>query len=159
MSLLVKLLCVPIWLLGLWGSLRIHELDLHLGHSICGPWGCGPPVEALLGYHAFWLVLIVPVAIALGAYFSQPSRRKLGLAFLAVGLVTIAFVAGGDTFRYWKSSGSAQYLTQRFFFAMVTKIDVPMLQVFTVGALMTWFCRSKPSDSGEGEVTEIASDQ
>ena len=145
MSLFAKLLCVPVWLLGMWGSLRIHELDLHLGgHSVCGPWGCGPPLEALLGYHSFWLVLIGPIAIAIGAYLAPSSRRKLGLAVLGIGVVALAIVAGGDTFRYWQSSGSSAYLLQRFFFTMVTKVDLPMLQVIAVGGLLTWFGATKP---------------
>lgn len=143
MSLFLKLLLVPIWLVGLWGSLKIHELDLHLGHSICGPWGCGPPVEALLGYHAFWLVLIVPIALAAGAYFSSPSRRMLGLAILVIGTIAVAMVAGDDTFRYWKSSENSQYLIQRFFFTLATKVDIPMLQTMFVGAMLVWFSRPK----------------
>jgi len=139
MSLFMKLLFLPIWLLGLWGSLKIHELDLNLGHSICGPWGCGPPVEALLGYHAFWLVLTFPVAISIASYLSPSRRSKLGWLFLAVGIIGVVFVAGGNTVEYWKSSESSKYLLQRFFFATVTKIDIPMIQAIVVGGSLIWF--------------------
>lgn len=158
MSLLAKLLCVPIWLLSLFGCLKIHELDLDLGHSICGPWGCGPPIEALLGYHAFWLVLITPIAIAVGAYLNPISRRKVGLACLLVGVIMVAVVAGGDTFGYWKRSGSGQHLVQRFFFAIATKVDLPMWQMIATGGLLAWVGASSYATGNAVSLQPIATD-
>src|SRR6202034_2817596 len=32
-------------------------------HTVCGPWGCGPPLPVLLACHTFWMVLLAPPAV------------------------------------------------------------------------------------------------
>ena len=132
-SILRLSLLAPLWAAALYGSLNIHQANLNLGHSICGAWGCGPPTEALLGYHAFWSVLIFPIIFATALYMNSPSIKKLGWALILVGSIASVVVAGGDTFSYWRSTNSTTYLVQRFFFALVTKIDIPMLQALVGG--------------------------
>ncbi|MEM9353961.1 MAG: hypothetical protein AAGA92_13185 [Planctomycetota bacterium] len=41
------------WGASLYGVLQMHYLHTGFGHSVCGPWGCGPSGEALVGYHGF----------------------------------------------------------------------------------------------------------
>ena len=68
-----------VWGAALFGILQIGLASgsgLH-EHSICGPWGCGPPTSALLGWHGFWLLLAGPlVGIAIYAW---PARRLRNL--------------------------------------------------------------------------------
>ena len=63
--------------LFVWGGLLLACLSLrHLQalnqHSVCGPWGCGPPTNALLAVHVGWTAVIWPPLL----YF--PWRLKFG---------------------------------------------------------------------------------
>ena len=49
---------VAVWGVSLLGVLQIQHLPLDAGHSVCGPWGCGPPLPPLIAYHGFWIVLL-----------------------------------------------------------------------------------------------------
>ena len=65
---------IGLYLLGWFGlmfvGLQIQQLDL--GHWLCGQWGCGPPVAAVLGMHVFWLAVILPPSIMASRYFQWP---------------------------------------------------------------------------------------
>ena len=58
-----------------------------------------------------------------------------------MGLLVTLSVAGRDTYSLWASSGSAKYLIQKFFFAIATKIDIPMTQILIAGSALVWFGR------------------
>ena len=62
---------------GAFGALQLGRLEL--GHSICGPWGCGPPTEALLAMHCFWLVSLLVAAFALKQSFPISELETGGL--------------------------------------------------------------------------------
>ncbi len=47
------------WAATVWGVLQVDRLPGQWGH-VCGPRGCGPPVKALVIWHAFWVMLLVP---------------------------------------------------------------------------------------------------
>ena len=137
---LSRLLLVPVWFAGMWGSLQVHKMDLNITHSICGRWGCGPPAEALIGYHGFWLFSVLPIAMVAGWYFTPRTSRTVGRSVLLLSLVaTIAYVAW-DVVDFYRQAESAQYLLQRGFFTLVTTVDVPMIPTILAGALlMFWY--------------------
>ena len=137
---LSRILMVPVWLAGLWGSLHVHKLDLLTGHDICGRWGCGPPLEALIGYHSFWTMILVPCAVVAGWYLAPSTSRRVGLAVLLASIVgTVAYVSW-DVFNYFVQAESTQYLVQRGLFTLVTTVDVPMIPTIFAGLVLTfWF--------------------
>ena len=152
MSRILKLLLlVPAWLFCAWGSLLLHTMDLNLGHSICGPWGCGPPVEALLGFHAFSLTMLVPLVVGAGFYFSPTTSRKMGMGIAVLGVLLVGATAGRATYNHWVSSGSAEYLIQKFFFSIATNVDVPMLQIVAAGCGLMWLGRRQVATTDEVE--------
>ncbi len=61
----------------IWAALVIASLQTKLlftesTHSVCGPWGCGPPTGALVTAHADWLAMIGPPwFIFLGDFVGQ----------------------------------------------------------------------------------------
>lgn len=144
-STLKYLLSIPIWIAALFGSVQIYRLDLNLGHSICGAWGCGPPVEALIGYHSFWLVLIVPIATLTGLVLPVRFQRYLGWALLVGGLLAAATYVVRDGLWYHEKSGSWEHVTQRAWFALVTGVDHPMFQVAIAGLCVLVWPRGKPA--------------
>ena len=77
------------WVFALLGTLQVHRWEGLLGgHAICGPWGCGPFLSALIGYHGFWLILLLLPAWLLAAGF-------LAAGFLATGFLATGFLATG----------------------------------------------------------------
>ncbi|MBP86470.1 MAG: hypothetical protein CMJ64_07120 [Planctomycetaceae bacterium] len=79
------------WAAALFGVLQIglalgHGVD---EHSFCGPWGCGPPTSALIGWHGFWLLLAGPlVGLAMYAW-SARRLRNVGIALFATGFAVL----------------------------------------------------------------------
>lgn len=154
---LIRLLFVPVWIAGLWGSLQIHRYDLNLGHSVCGSWGCGPPIEALIGYHGFWTLIILPIAAGVGAFVPAAISRKVGWAVLGISVLgTVGYVAW-DVISYAMRSGDYHVLMQRGLFTLITTVDIPMLPTILAGGILTfWFGRERvaapSSDDGLNSV-------
>ena len=116
--------------------LQAHRLTFLSEHSVCGIWGCGAPTEALVAYHGFWFVLIVPAAVLGGRRLPVQRLRQVGLALAVLGVVGIAGVmawAAVDWLR--EASGfQRQYTVQRCLFVFANLSDIPLLQV-TVGGV------------------------
>ena len=136
---LMRLALIPIWGGALWGSLQIHALDLQLGHGICGPWGCGPPLEALIGFHAFWLSLILPFAICIGWFLPTTVVRRIGLSVLLAGCIGAVGLVGWDVVTYAMKSESTEYLLQRGLFTLATTVDIPTMQTTLAGAVLAFW--------------------
>ena len=144
-----RLLLVPVWIAAVWGTLQIHRLDLQLGHSVCGPWGCGPPTEALLGYHGFWTLMFLPPAIGLGFYLSAQTARRVGIAVLMFGALAILIHVGVDGVSHANRVGSTEYAAQRALFKLVTSVDLPMIPTILAGGLLAFVFgrKSKHADA------------
>ena len=148
--LLFMLSAIP-WIAALYGTLQMHRLDANLGHSICGPWGCGPTTEALIGYHTFWLVLMLPIAIAARAFLPNTAVRRVGLALLTTGLLIIVGYVGWDASRFVAQANSAAYLGQRCFFTLVTSVDMPMMQLALLGLIVTARRKRTPAPANSSD--------
>ena len=144
---LAPLAILPVWIGLVWSSLQIHYLDLNLGHDICGPWGCGPPLEALIGFHGFWSALILPAACLLGLYLNSATNRKVGMAVLLVGLVGIVTFVGWDVVNYYRQSETTEHLVQRALFTLVNTVDFPMIQTLLAGGILAFLFGRKKSES------------
>jgi len=135
---LLRIVCeVSVWGAALFGVLRIgiaapHGFD---EHSICGPWGCGPPTSALIGWHGFWLLLTaLPAGIAI---YNLPPRwlRNLGAALVTVGLLILIGIGIWEAATWLPlfSPGEPTYAVQRYLFSLVTMTDVPTIPVALSG--------------------------
>ena len=63
------------WALAAFGALSLANLPGEYGHSLCGPWGCLPPLQALAAMHLFWVVVLgPPVAWALMKWQPRPVK-------------------------------------------------------------------------------------
>lgn len=149
---------VPLWAGALWGSLQIHRLDLHLGHGLCGPWGCGPPLEAAIGYHLFWLAILLPPTVGLGLFLSRARNRKIGRILLFVATILTVGVVGYDVVSHAIQSRTAGYVFRRGLLTLVTTIDVPMMQLMAAGAALQFYFGRRPvveaTDIDSAEATE-----
>ncbi len=135
------------WVLALGGALHIHELEGTLGHAICGPWGCGPPVAALIGYHAFWCLLVLPAALILSVLWCPRACRHLGVGLLIVGIVGTVALLLIDGFN---NSAAENYPLRWSLFRIVTFVDFPLVQLALAGAWLR-FGRSRMTHGEEAE--------
>ena len=136
---LARLALIPLWAGAVWGSLQFHRLGFEFGCSLCGPWGCGPPLEAAIGYHLFWLSILLPPTVGLGLFLSQPQNRRVGrILFIVAAIVTVG-VVGYDAVTYAMSSGKVEYIFRRGLSTLVNTIDLPMMQLMAAGALLQYY--------------------
>ncbi len=132
-----------VWAAALYGALQIglasdHGAHGHDGLSICGPWGCGPPVRALVGWHGFWLVLVaLPVGLLI-RWWPVVRLKFVGLRLTAVGLLPLVGIGIYEAVTWLPniSVGEPTYFIQRCLFAVVTLTDVPVIPVTLSGIVM-----------------------
>lgn len=126
------------WGAALWGTLQLSNLPGEWGH-VCGPWGCGPPVKALATCHAFWAVFLgLPTLLAIWRWPAKWLRRA-GLAVMLAGLAGLVGIAAWEAFHWLPqvSQAEQQHLAARYLFAVVTLVDVPIVQLTLVG-IVCW---------------------
>jgi hypothetical protein len=88
------------WGLAAYGALSLTDLPGDYGHSLCGLWGCLPPVQALAAMHLFWVVVLVPPvgwALAKG----RPHHLRLAGMLLFFGALTGMVVVTGRDLLAW----------------------------------------------------------
>jgi hypothetical protein len=127
------------WLLALLAVLKLSHVDLGWSHSICGPWGCGPPLMALLSCHGFWLVLLSPPAALAARRTSPDTLRWVVLTATLVGLAGVLGVVGWQAATYLPrfDQGEATFFLQRCLFIIATTVEFPMLQLLLL-AMAGW---------------------
>jgi hypothetical protein len=137
------------WGLAAFGALALGSLPGDFGHSLCGPWGCFPPIQALAAMHLFWVVVLLPlIGWGLAKGQSHQLRRAGGLLFFGAVLAIVA-VAGRDLLA-WLPSVPPEfqvYWARRALYTLVTLSDVPLVQVLLAGAIF-WRVGNRSSEVG-----------
>ena len=144
-----RLLLIPIWVGAFWGSLQFHHLDLPLGHGLCGPWGCGPPLEAAIGFHLFWLTIFVPPTVGLGLFLTAERNRQVGRIIFTVGVCLTAAIVGYDVISHAIQSKTIDFMFRRGLLTLVNTIDVPMMQSMLAGVVLYRYFGRKQSNASE----------
>jgi hypothetical protein len=143
---------------ALWGGammlvLQAHRLPGHHGHAVCGLWGCGPPLQALIAFHGFWLVLL-SLPVALCCRLIDPTRlMAVSVLTIVVGIAGIAGVVAWEAEHWLPNVGELQreYFLQRCLFRVGTMTDVPLVQLVLagiVGSACAWWRRPRDGKSG-----------
>lgn len=136
-SALKTCLGMVVWSGLLFGSLSVANLPGDWGHGICGPWGCGPPTQALIACHLAWLV-----ALALPAVFilrtSRRMRLRVGLFLTVLSLAVLLSVVVYQRLSWWPVASQWQrpFFWQRCAFCIATAVDVPVAQTLAVGLVI-----------------------
>ncbi len=124
------------WAACLVGSLQLHRSAGWLTNSLCGPWGCAAAPEALLGYHLFLTLLIVPLALSLQHWLSPLYRRPAAWLLLFSGIALAASIAVPAAW-HWRQQDSSDkqrgYTAHRAVFVVVTTPDLPALPITLAG--------------------------
>jgi putative copper export protein len=119
------------------GSLSIARLPGDWGHAFCGPWGCGPSIQALVACHLSWLVVLLPAAFL----FANSSRvspelvRRVGTLLVLAAIIGLLTIVVYQRIIWLPAASDFQrpYFWQRCGFVIATSIDLPLLQVLLAG--------------------------
>jgi len=143
-TLSIRQLLIPLalWAAALFGVLQVRHWEGLLGHAICGPWGCGPPVSALVAYQGFWFVLILPVVVVAKRLIGSAAARNWGLGLV---LISIAGILGLLLLEGLNNSRAEQYPLQWCGFRIATLIDLPLVQLGLAGVWLRWTWQSAAS--------------
>jgi len=143
---------VGIWGAALFGVLQVHRLPTLSEHSICSPmWGCGPPVNALISYHGFWLLLIsAPTWLAL----RMLTIRQLTIAGCLLAIVGTTAMVGIVIWQamVWLPTASEfqkPFFVQRCLFQLAVMIDFPAIQLLLSGVCCLLIARFRRRSSQE----------
>ena len=138
-----------VWGVSLLGVLQIQYLPLDTGHSVCGPWGCGPPLPPLIAYHGFWIVLL-SLPTVLGCRGLAPSPlQKTGWVLAAVGLSGLLLVGLWElipSLPHWLPrirDLAPRYYVQRYLLSLATLVDVPIVPLTLAGLCCLLMARTK----------------
>ena len=130
---------IALWGAALAGVLRISSMSLAADHGICGPWGCGPPLNALIACHGFWIVLLLPLAVMLVRHRSARTVRAVGLVSASVGIATLSIIAIWEWTHWYAIASDWQrgYLVHRYLFSIVTLVDAPVTEITLIGIALS----------------------
>ncbi len=126
-------LLIALWGGGLYGALRITELPGNWGHGICGPWGCGPRLQALVACHLFWLVLLIPAGVVVGQALEVSHVRLAGTLLVGMGALAVIAVAVYEGVTWLPATPHPEYYGQRILFTIAMLVDVPIAQTLLLG--------------------------
>lgn len=139
---LIELIVLPlIWGTGILGAIQLQHADIGGEHSICGPWGCGPPTGALLAMHVGWLaVLGLPLLyLPFRLRISRVWVNRLAAILIAAGLLGVVAIIAWQWLVWLPQAGqwSREYIWQRCGFAVAAAVDFPFVQLVAIGLLLT----------------------
>jgi len=110
---------------------------------------------ALVGYHAFWILLIVPLAIVANLFLTTDQAIRIGKLFAIAGFGPLAWVVVTDVISFCQAARGCDYLLQRGLFRLVTFVEFPW-GAFGSAGIVLWQMgrrRTRPEDSEPAEDT------
>jgi hypothetical protein len=135
---------IVIWTAAIWAALKIAMVQTPWDHALCGVWGCGPTLPAVLSCHLAWLIAIVPLAMMGRSILPSHWCWRLGVAtsVLVVAVVLGVVAREAATWLPEVTEWHRRYFAQRCLFVIATWVDVPVIQLGLVG-LFWWTARSE----------------
>ena len=136
-----------VWAAALLGALLISHLPGNWGHGICGPWGCGPPLQSLVACHLAWLVVFGPAAFLVARSTRLHPRivKLIGIGFMLVGCLGVLAIVIHQGLVWWPHASQWQrnFFWQRCLFVLATAVDVPVTQLFFASAVLLLTARRR----------------
>ncbi len=155
-----------VWGLALTGTLSIANWPGNWGHSVCGAWGCGPPLQALVACHASWLVVLIPVMARVRRITSFRTVRLAGAIGFSLAITCALGVVIHEYLTWYAQASEWQrpYFWHRVGFVIFTTVELPLLEIAGVSTVFlrgTTSVRSSPNTLSNrycGFVTESVED-
>jgi hypothetical protein len=134
-------LMVAAWLTPILVVLRAEPVLAEIvgaGHSICGPCGCGPPLNSLLVWHEFMTLPLVPPGITAAKNRPDVAVDWAVTMVVIVGLTAAIFVST-NLVMWWNSANDTARgnVIQRAMFSLVAFPDETIVPL-TLAAGMYW---------------------
>ena len=146
------------WLAAAVAALSVAAIPYDFGESLCGVWGCFPPIPALAAVHLLWVVLLAAGVWAV-LRWRRGLLRPVGWVLITASVATAATVLGGDV-GAWVERVPAEYKVfwpKRVGYRLATLTDVPIVQALLAGVACVFLGRR--SGARRGEVESVASDR
>ena len=124
------------WGAVVFGVLQVHRLPAFTEPSICSPaWGCGPPLNALISYHGFWLVLFASPIWLMSRLLTIKRLHAIGSLLATLGVVAVIAVVIWQAINWLPTASEFQrgFFIQRCLFKVAVMVDVPTVQVLLAG--------------------------
>ena len=104
-------------------------------HSMCGPWGCGPQLSALIAWHGLWFVLFAPAAVFAIRYWPANWLHRIGWPLMTVGLLALAGIAIWQAIDWLPrfQPGQRTFFVRRCAFVVATLTDIPIVPATLAG--------------------------
>ncbi|TWU09341.1 hypothetical protein CA54_45820 [Symmachiella macrocystis] len=145
-------LLLLLWCGCLYGVLRVTEIPGDWGHWICGPWGCGPKLQALVACHGFWLVLLAPPTIIFCAALPTRQVRLIGTLLAGWGAAAVLIVTLIQGWTWLPVALHPIYFGQRVLFCIATTVEIPIVQFVCIGLLLRYLAKSRDRrEAAEGD--------
>lgn len=134
----MRLAGLIVWGLVLTGTLSIAQWPGDWGHSVCGAWGCGPPLQALVACHSSWLVILLPMTVIAVQRVSERTLQLSAVIVLSFALVVLLGVAIHEYLTWYERASAWQrpFFWRRVGFVILTTVEVPMLQTLALSLLV-----------------------
>lgn len=134
----IRLAGLFVWGLVLTGTLSISQWPGDWGHSVCGAWGCGPPLQALVACHGSWLVLLLPMSVIAVPRVSERTLRLTAVIALSFALVGLMGVAVHEYLTWYERASTWQrpFYWRRVGFIILTTVEVPLMQALVLSLLV-----------------------
>ncbi len=163
-SLWRTLLGIVVWGLILTATLSIANWPREWGHGVCGLWGCGPPLQALLACHLSWLVVLLPLAVVLPSWLSWRQQRMLGVLVVMIGCAGLVGLVAYEFSTWWlvASEWKRSFFWRRVGFVIATDVDLPLIELILAGTCFLTKARStriRGTPSENASATRLASPQ
>ncbi len=80
------------WAVSLYLALFLAHLPGDWGGWMCGPWGCAPPLQAVLACRLAWLLVIAPIVLLSCQRLARRRLVAFGAGLIAAALASTAFL-------------------------------------------------------------------
>lgn len=144
MANLLRLLAgIVAWAGALWAALQLATLHTSWDQVLCGVWGCGPSLWALVSCHLAWLIGLTPLALAGRAVVPPRWRRPIGVTTFVLCVALVLGVVIREAIDWLPHVGptARAYFVQRCLFVIATWVDVPVVELGLLSLL--WWGRAE----------------
>ena len=139
-----------LWGFGTWLVLGLHDSTVAQDYSICGPWGCGPTVAALLSAHGFWCLVAIPVTWWAARSLNNRQLVRAGGVGLGLACGGLIILAGQEALERATPARPVDpvYLIQRILFAWATTVQFPLFPLGLAGLILLILGRRRSRNLG-----------
>ena len=136
------LMGVICWLIAALAAAAISMIPYDFGESICGAWGCFPPIQALVSVHFLW-----SVALAGGLWILNRLApgvvRPVGWISVIWATLAIGVLLTGDLPRWLDRTSDlpGTLWPKRVGYLLATETDLPLIQAVVAGLVAVVFGR------------------